>query len=200
MNLWPSIGSLVKLDMRIAVDLDGVLPDTMTTFCDLLNKRHETRFTTKSFTQWNAWEIAEITEEEFFRTLDEAWFRWQSIPPTEDHLAERVAQVRNLGKLDIVTGRSERTVQYAIDWLQKHNIHYDEFVRTVSTRAKAKLDYDIFVDDSADLMSLIASRLDSNGILYSQPWNKKAPAMPRISRVERWEEIPSIMRRLAELR
>ena len=187
--------------MRIAVDLDGVLADTMATFCELLNKRHKTRFTTESFTQWNAWEIAEITEDEFFRTLDEAWVRWQSLPPTEDHLAERITQVRNLGKLDIVTGRSERTVRYAMDWLQKHNIQYDEFVRTVSTMAKAKLDYDIFVDDSADLMSLIASRLDSHGILYSQPWNRKAPLMPGISRVERWEEIPQVMQRLlAELR
>lgn len=186
--------------MRIAVDLDGVLADTMKTFCGLLNQRHRTRFTTESFTQWKAWEIAEITEDEFFSTLDEAWARWQFIPPTEDHLAEKITRVRRLGKMDVVTGRSERTAQYARSWLQKQNIQYDEFVRTISTRAKAKLDYDIFVDDSADLMALIASQLDSNGILYSQPWNRHASAMPRISRVQRWDEIPSIVQRLGELR
>jgi hypothetical protein len=70
-------------------------------------------------------------------------------------------------------------------------------VRTASTKAKVKLNYEVYIDDSADLMSLIASRLDSKGILYSQPWNRKSPEMPRIFRVERWEQIPRVLKRLA---
>lgn len=179
--------------MRIAVDLDCVLADTMAAFCRIFNERHSTQFTAESFTQWNAWEIAHITKDEFFRTFDEAWFQWRTVPATEENLADKLELLRNLGKVDIVTGRSQETVPYATLWLQEHHITYDEFVRTESTRAKVKLNYDVYIDDSADLMSLIASRLDSNGILYSQPWNRKAPIMPRIFKVERWEQIPRVL-------
>ncbi len=58
--------------VRIAVDLDGVLADTIVTFCAILNKRYSTNFTADSFVRWNAWEIAHITKDEFFRTLDES--------------------------------------------------------------------------------------------------------------------------------
>jgi uncharacterized HAD superfamily protein len=183
--------------MRIALDLDGVLADTMVTFCRILNARHSTRFTVDSFTQWNAWEIAGITVEEFFRTLDGAWLQWRTIPPTEERLTDKVALLKEFGKVDIVTGRSEETVPYANLWLQEYHIPYDKFVRTASTKAKVKLNYEVYIDDSADLMSLIASRLDSKGILYSQPWNRKSPEMPRIFRVERWEQIPRVLKRLA---
>jgi uncharacterized HAD superfamily protein len=187
---------LVNPTMRIAVDLDSVLADTMATFCRILNERHSTQYTVESFTQWNAWQIADITKDEFFRTLDEAWLQWQTVPATEEKLTDKVKLLRSFGKVDIVTGRSQETVPYATLWLKEHRISYDEFVRTESTRAKVKLNYDVYIDDSADLMSLIASRLGGSGILYSQPWNRKAPDMPKIFRVERWEQIPKVLQEL----
>ena len=186
--------------MSVAVDLDGVLADTITAFCSILNKRYSTHFTVESFDRWNAWQNAQITENEFFRILDEAWFDWKSIPPIEPNLSEKVTQLHKFGRLDIVTGRSEETVTHARTWLKEHNIPFDDFVRTQSTRAKIKLNYDLFIDDSAELMALIASTLDSHGILYTQPWNRKAPDMPRITRVQRWNEIPAVMENLMRSR
>ena len=187
------------MTFRTAVDLDGVLADTMVTFCELLNERHSTQFTVNSFVQWNAWEIAHITKDEFFRTLDEAWFNWKSVPPIEKNIGEKVSQLRDFGRVDIVTGRSQETVQQAKAWLKEYRVRYDAFVRTVSTKAKAKLNYDLFIDDSAELMLLIASSLDKSGILYTQPWNKNASAMPRIFRVVRWDEIPAALERVTAL-
>jgi uncharacterized HAD superfamily protein len=176
--------------LRIAVDLDGVLADTIVSLCSILNKRLGAHFTPKSFVQWHAWEVAHITKDEFFRAMDEAWFDWGTIPPTEDNLAFKVDQLKKFGKVDIVTGRSQETVQPALSWLRNQGILYDEFVRTETTKAKASLNYDIFVDDAAELMILLASSFDRRGILYSQPWNQNAPSMPRIFRVQRWDEIP----------
>jgi uncharacterized HAD superfamily protein len=176
--------------------LDGVLADTMVPFCTILNARHSTQVAVESFVQWNAWEIAHITKDEFFRTLDEAWSDWRKIPPTEEDIGEKVGRLREFGRVDIVTGRSLETVPSANSWLKQHEVPYDTFVRTISTIAKANLTYDLFIDDSADLMSLLASSLDRRGILYTQPWNRKAPEMPRIFRVQRWDEIPSILQQL----
>jgi uncharacterized HAD superfamily protein len=184
-------------NLRIAVDLDGVLADTITSFCRILNKRYSTHFTVESFDRWNAWQNAGISEDEFFRTLDETWFDWKTIPAMEENLSEKVNQLGRFGRVDVVTGRSPETVPYANSWLKEQHIPFDQFIRTQSTNAKVKLNYDIFIDDSADLMALIASTLDSHGILYTQPWNKKAPEMPRIVRVQRWSEIPQILEEIS---
>ncbi len=186
----------MEFSFRIAVDLDGVLANTMFPFCRVLNQRHSTQFNVDSFVRWNAWEIAHITKDEFFRTLDEAWFDWKAIPPTEEDIAEKVARLGEFGRVDIVTGRSPETVAPAKSWLKRYGIPFNAFVRTASTRAKVKLDYELFIDDSADLMSLLASSLDKHGVLYTQPWNRDASDMPRIVRVHRWNEIPDILREL----
>lgn len=182
--------------MRIAVDLDGVLADTIATFCRILNERRSTHITAESLDRWSAWQVAGTSKDEFFKTLDEAWFQWKTVPPTEQNLAAKVAQVARFGTVDIVTGRSTETVALAKSWLKQHNIKYNAFVRTISTNAKANLNYDIFVDDSPELMFLLASKLVGWGILYTRPWNRRVPQLPRISKVERWDEIPKVLQQI----
>jgi uncharacterized HAD superfamily protein len=180
--------------LRIAVDVDGVLADTMVSVCKILNERRSTQFSVESFDQWNAWMIAGITRDEFFRTLDEAWFSWQRIPPTEEDLSKKVERLKDFGKIDIVTGRSPITVPYAKLWMERYDITFDSFVVTKdSTKGKARLNYDLYIDDNAELMTLLSSRLHGAGILYQQPWNRKAAPMPRIFRVRRWDEIPTVI-------
>jgi uncharacterized HAD superfamily protein len=186
--------------LRIAVDLDGVLADTMVIFCRILNNRHSANFTAASFVQWNAWEIAHISKDEFFRTLDEAWFEWEKIPPVEEEIGMRVTRICAIGRVDIVTGRSQDTIQAAKSWLEKYEVPYEGFVRTLNTGAKADLSYDVFIDDSADLMSLVAGSSDRWGILYTQPWNKNAKEMESIFRVERWAQIPSLLEQVSVTR
>lgn len=185
------------MQLRIAVDLDGVLADTMVTFCRILNHRHSTNFTANSFVQWNAWKIAHITKDEFFRTLDEAWFEWENIPPVEEEIGARVNRICAIGRVDVVTGRSQETAQPAKSWLEKYKVPYERFVRTANTKGKANLSYDVFIDDSADLMSLVACSLDRWGILYTQPWNRNAKEMPKIFRVEGWKQIPALLEQVS---
>ena len=181
---------------KIAMDLDGVLADTIQTLCKILNVRHSAAYTPAVFDRWNAWEVVRISREEFLRTLDEAWFNWKEVPAMEEDLAAKVSRLNKFGTVDIVTGRSEVTVPFAQEWLQYHKIPYVKFVRTASGSAKADLDYDIFIDDSDYLMSLIASRLFGFGILYTQPWNRSATEMPRIFRVNNWDEILRVIEQI----
>jgi uncharacterized HAD superfamily protein len=182
------------------VDLDGVLADTMVTFCRILNRNHSTEFTVDSFVEWKAWRIAHITEAEFYRTLDEVWSEWQSIPPMSRDIGNAVGKIRRFGRVDIVTGRSQNTIQAALAWLKEYRVPYDRFVRTTSTKAKAKLSYDIFIDDSPELMYLIASSLDRFGALYTQPWNQKTRKLARIFRVASWKEIPPLLEKVSALK
>jgi uncharacterized protein len=184
------------LGRHVAVDLDGVLANTMEVCCKIINTRHSTNFEVSSFVHWRAWEIANITKGEFFRSLDDAWFNWQSIPATEDHLAEKVGRLLQFGNVDIVTGRSPETVTYAKAWLENQHIRFNSFVRTNSGIEKADLNYEVFVDDSPELMSALAFKPDGHGILYTQPWNKETKIMPRISQANSWDMIPELVRKI----
>ncbi len=184
--------------MRIGVDLDGVLADTMVSVCQILNSRRNTPLTVESFVRWRAWEIAGITKDEFFRALDEVWFSWETLPPTEENLDAKVGRLGRFGTVDIVTGRSSATVPQANSWLKHHRIPFESFVRTDnSTTAKLDLHYDWYIDDSSELMTLLASRLHGSGVLYLRPWNRNTLEMPRIFKVDRWDRIPHAIEQVA---
>lgn len=184
--------------LSIAVDLDGVLANTMAQACKIINQRHSTHFEVSSFVQWRAWEIAKMTKEEFFRTLDQAWLEWSTIPPTEERIAEKVDRLKEFGTVDIVTGRSLETVVPANHWLKEQGILFSSFIRTNSGNDKATLNYNIFIDDSPELMSQLSSRQDACGILYTQPWNAELQRMPRIFRVNSWSQTPGIIHEIVK--
>ena len=191
---------MMDLLPHVAVDLDGVLADTMAACCKIINREHSTHFEVSSFVDWEAWKIANITKDEFFRSLDDAWLAWHEIPPTEERLAEKVGKLSEFSMVDVVTGRSSKTVASAKSWLKEQGIRFNSFVRTNSGMDKVKLDYDVYIDDSPELMSSLSLMSDCYGVLYTQPWNSKLPAMPRVYRVDSWSQIPERVRRTLSIK
>ena len=179
--------------MKIAVDLDGVLAEAMIVWCELYNRRHGASLSLEDIREWDVWRLTKISREEFFNLLDEAWSEWERMPPTEENLSEHIEALSKFGTIDVVTGRSARTVGYAKKWLQKHRIRYSRFVRTESTLNKIRLDYGVFVDDSPKLMERIASRPKSLGTIYTRPWNRSFMCSA-IRRADSWSEISQIVR------
>jgi len=179
--------------LRIAVDLDGVLAETMETWCKRANEFLGTSFTLADLDTWAAWRKLGISREQFFQFLDEAWDDWESIPPTEPRLAEKVRKLARSGRIDVVTGRSKETVNSAKSWLAGHKIPYQGFVRVPSWKDKIFLNYDIYIDDAPELMPLISRNPKMLGILYTRPWNRNVPDIPRIFRVKNWTEIPKVV-------
>jgi hypothetical protein len=143
---------------------------------------------------WASWRKFGIDKNQFFQLLDEAWDDWENIPPTEPNLAEKVSRIKSLGSLDVVTGRSKRTVESAKNWLKHHRIPYQRFIRVPGMRDKIHLNYDVYIDDAPELMPLISRNPDMVGILYQRPWNQNVPDMPKISKVKSWSEIPRTLR------
>lgn len=180
------------------MDLDGVLAEAMVVWCDLYNKRYGGTLRLEDIRAWNVWKIVKIPRDQFFRLLDNAWLDWERMPPTEENVGEQVKLLREFGTVDIVTGRSIRTVSQAKEWLKAHAVPYDRFVRTESTVAKINLAYDVFIDDSPKLMELIASRSTALGILYTRPWNRDTQIPTVVRRVTRWAEVPPIVRAVSK--
>jgi 5'(3')-deoxyribonucleotidase len=182
--------------LEIAVDLDGVLAESMLVWCKRANKEFGTRLKMEDLDSWSAWKKFPISKDDFYRILDESWDDWLEIPPTEPDLAEKVLRIEKFGNLDIVTGRSKRTVEAARNWIDNQKVRYRRFVRVLGWRDKILLDYDVYIDDAPDLMPLISRSPTAWGILYERPWNKSVIDIPKILKVKAWREVPGRLRQI----
>ncbi len=184
--------------LRIAVDLDGVLAETMEAWCKRANDFLGTSYTISDLDTWASWRKLGITRDQFFHFLDEAWEDWETIPPTEPRLAEKVRKTARSGQIDVVTGRSKESVRAAKHWLADQNIPYERFVRVPGWKDKIFLNYDVYIDDAPELMPLISRNPLMWGILYSRPWNKTVPELRQVFRVENWTEIPGLLKQIRQ--
>jgi uncharacterized protein len=186
----------VQKRLKIAVDLDGVLAESMTVWCELANKEYGTSFKMEDLDSWSWWRKSPVSKDDFYRILDESWDDWEKIPPTEPDIARKVARIESFGDLDVVTGRSKRTVDAARDWVDSQKVRYRNFVRVLGWRDKILLDYDVYIDDAPDLMPLVSRSPTARAVLYDRPWNRNVPDLPKVLRTKSWEEIPRLLKQI----
>src|SRR2546427_11073922 len=114
--------------LRVAVDVDGVLAETMEAWIKTFNKLHGTRFKLKDIDSWASWIKFGISKDEFYRTLEGILENWIEIPLTETDVTVKVQRADRYGILDIVTGRTQRTVPSVKQWLTNLGVKYYSFV------------------------------------------------------------------------
>ena len=176
--------------MKIALDVDGVLADVIISWL-LYNNKFRKPLSKKDVTDWDFWKALHIDRFSFYDELSVCWKDWHSIPPTEQNLHEITEKLSGIAQVDIVTARQEWTDPYVKDWLDFHDISYDQYVSVAAGSMKADLDYDAFIDDSP----LNASRFlrnDKSILLYSQPWNMSM-SHPRMNRISSLSEAVGIL-------
>jgi 5'(3')-deoxyribonucleotidase len=182
--------------LKIAVDLDGVLAESMQVWCQKANEEFDLSLKMEDLDSWSSWKKFGISKDDFYRILDESWQDWKRVPPTEPGIANKVARIGKFGDVDVVTGRSKTTEQAAINWVQHQKIRYRHFVRVAGWRDKPILNYDVYIDDAPDLMPLVSHSPLSWAILYDRPWNRSVPNMPKVLRAESWKRVPGVMRQI----
>ncbi|MCX8187819.1 MAG: hypothetical protein N3F65_04330 [Nitrososphaeria archaeon] len=179
--------------IRIAVDLDGVLADSIRLWIKLWNKRTGQSLTYNEIVEWDFWQKLGLSENEFMRILNEVWRMWKIIPPTEPNIGEKVAKISSLGKIDIVTARPRGTEQYVLKWLEMHKIPYSEYVWVRSGKMKPKLGYEVFIDDSpliVDKCVFYRRKL----LLYDRPWNRGIEENIYVRRIKTLNEAYEVLR------
>src|SRR5712692_7966656 len=83
--------------LRIAVDLDGVLAETMTAWCQKANAELGTRLKLDDIDSWASWVKLGVTKDQFYRLLDSAWYFLKNAATTETGLAGKVTRIQSLG-------------------------------------------------------------------------------------------------------
>jgi 5'(3')-deoxyribonucleotidase len=182
--------------LKIAVDLDGVLAESMLVWCKRVNEEFGTQLKMEDLDSWSSWKKFSISRDDFYRILDESWDDWLEIPPTEPEIAEKVSRIEKFGELDIVTGRSKSTLQAARSWVDNQRVRYRRFVRVLGWRDKILLDYDVYIDDAPDLMPLISRSPTAWGLLYERPWNRSVGDMPKVLKAKSWRQVPGLLKQI----
>ena len=156
--------------MKIALDVDGVLADVIKSWLNYSNTIRP-EISKHDITDWDFWKKFQINQFDFYAELSSCWKNWNYIPPTEENLSSVTKNLSDLGQVDIVTARERSTDSFVKNWLDHHNISYDNYVSVIHGPMKADLDYDVFIDDSP-LNTLNFLQHNKKVILYSQPWNQ----------------------------
>ncbi|MFQ6134347.1 MAG: hypothetical protein ACE5KU_00840 [Nitrososphaerales archaeon] len=185
----------VQKALKIALDVDSVLADVIITWLKVYQKLYGGRLKKADVNTWDFWKKLNLSRRQFGDIFTETWNRWEQIPPTEEDLAEKVIKLRALGTVDIVTGRSIETVPHVKEWLNRHNIEYEKFVRVPTNSFKGDLEYDVFIDDSPHNVIGAAGK-NRYSLLYDQPWNQDVAAHPNIFRVKNLSEAIEVIKRL----
>ncbi|MDE1866490.1 MAG: hypothetical protein KGI08_02115 [Thaumarchaeota archaeon] len=166
--------------MRIALDVDGVLADVIHAWL-LYNNKVRTTILKSDISEWDFWRKYNINKFDFYEELSRCWKSWKDIPPTETNISYASGELSKMGTVDIVTARENSTHDDVKNWLKMHGVMFTNYVGVAEGTEKAKLDYDVFIDDSPlNAESMLAS--GKSVILYNQPWNLDFPD-PRAKRI-----------------
>ena len=156
--------------MKIALDVDGVLADVIQSWLNYSNSIRD-KILKHEITDWDFWNKHQINRYDFYDELNSCWKNWKEIPPIENNLSLVTKNLSELGNVDIVTARERSTDSFVKNWLEFHDVSYDNYVSVIDGPMKADLDYDVFIDDSP-LNALKIIQQNKKIILYSQPWNQ----------------------------
>ena len=168
--------------LRIALDIDGVLADTMRIWLKLCNDRFDMNLTYDQIDRWNFWRDKGMEEIDMETLFNDAWEDWKTLPPTENNLSRKVELLHELGIVDIVTARNSMTIANVTKWLDKEKIRRNSVVVVEPDQTKGHLDYDVFIDDSPLNLLDIADK-GKFALCYDQPWNRNISQRENLLRI-----------------
>ena len=102
--------------MRVACDIDGVLLDTVITFCDLFNKKHGTSYQKSDVTRWEFFIDWNIPEDDIWDIFYQIYKDSMSVPFIDDRIPNIIKELNQIHDVSIV---SARTPEYRESILKK---------------------------------------------------------------------------------
>lgn len=180
--------------MRISLDFDGVLGNTMALWVDEFDRLHPSKKANIwDINEWNFFDKSpfDINVDETFEIFDFCWKHWEQIKPIEVEQSYKINELRKLGKVDVVSAivKNKDSIR---KWLSAQNIEIDDIV---FTQEKWKLKYNYYIDDSPSN----ASKIKIEGkicLLYDQKWNRDVKTNGNIRRVYNLNHAIDVIRRL----
>lgn len=127
-------------DLRIALDLEGVLANPHCMVRDYTERFDEEDLETFGFDEEDLEHFHDITHHIWENDMEK-------IPATEDDLWKKIDDLRKYGEVELVTNTPGPKEQ-VLEWLEMNYITLDGYNFPGPGTMKADLDYDVYIDDN----------------------------------------------------
>jgi 5'(3')-deoxyribonucleotidase len=187
--------------MRFGIDFDNTLADVESVMLQLINFKHDTKYVSADIVNWDFLDQQGFGDSFWavYGMFDTTYLR-RAIPPVSPFAPAVVKWLEKRGhKVNIVTANKPEALPSIQDWLWGHGLDTKvKLLGRVSAGQKARLAYDVFVDDSPKLIEPIKRAPSKRLVLLSQPWNLgiDVKGVKNIYRAKNWEEVYEILKRL----
>ena len=181
--------------MRIGIDIDNVLCDSMPAFLRRINARYGLHLEVKDITAWNMDLPGTTLSKEIIESLKSEFFV-RAFPPMEGACeAMRCLKRTTPHVVILLTHRGDETIVPTFGWVTR----YFGAMPVHHTKDKSKHGCDVLIDDSPYNIEDFIEAGGKWAIVFDQPWNRKVETTKRIARCSDWSgvlETLSIIERL----
>jgi uncharacterized HAD superfamily protein len=181
---------------RMAIDIDGVLADMISSFLPLMNRRFGRNLTARDITRYAFEEVAQVPAEEmnaFIRELgQQGLYRQLGLVAGA---REALGALEHSAHLHLITSRPPEVAEDTRAWLAACAIPYHQLTfRRRPAKLLAEDRADVVVEDDRDAAA-IAAKLAPRVFLLDYPYNRQGVALPEhCLRVSGWDEILAHLR------
>lgn len=176
--------------MRIGVDIDGVLADSLPLWVKELNNFFNKSVPVEEFHLYDIRKTYDIKPGEIERFIELKGKYLMSEPPPVPGAPRYLRKIKQHHEVYIITARDERYRRETSRWLKKHGLPYDELLLLGSHEKKEiclEKNLHVMVEDTLE----IGKKISSAGVpvlLMDAPYNQGAlPVL--VYRKRSWEEI-----------
>jgi uncharacterized HAD superfamily protein len=166
---------LVRLN--VGIDVDGVLADQITDVLPLVKARHNVTLGYADITDWQL----PIKDSDIKREILRAQESREYVLGMRVHEGAKrtLAFLHKNHRLIIITARQgEAGAKWTTEWLQQHNLPYDEVIAG-SEAKKSEHRTDVLVDDFIGNIDEFLTNTLGVAVLVDQPWNQERTNLER---------------------
>ncbi|MFX1519816.1 MAG: hypothetical protein ACFFCD_07840 [Promethearchaeota archaeon] len=187
-----------KKNLKIGVDVDGVLGDQIPPILKKLNKRYGLKLSKEDVTLWDL----PIKDTDIETEIESALFNEDYILNMQpiDGAKEAMTYLSKMYFVKIITSRPKETEAATLKWLRS-NFDFDEYLGTQKRdRVVSFVNVDILIDDNLPSTEKFSRSGGKTGILFSQPWNQERSSIKdlidsgKVKCCNGWEEVLDVIK------
>lgn len=178
-------------NMKIGVDIDGVISDFVTSFRKLVKKEYGVDFGYDDIHQHDLWKVLGLPRDETLQLIIKTFDYDLGFQPGA---IEGLNALAKKHEVILITARPPESKQKTLDWLKHNNISYSKIIFTKEGNKHCVEDenLEVIIDDHLEEISNWIGKT-SKILVFNHPWNKSLNIKNHFTRVYSWENILEIL-------
>ena len=173
--------------MNIALDIDGVIIDFVSSFISTLKKRMNISLKYEEIYCHDITQVLALPKSDVDILLQETLYNnhFKLI----DHAKESIDYLYQHHHVSLITSRSEKYREQTEKLLSEHNIKFQSLYFASYLNKHQVIPFDFFVEDSVE-EAVSLSQTDGEILVYRHPWNERSLNTKKLFRyVNNWHDI-----------